>query len=537
MNIKNLIMGDQHQLSRVFDLPSGKNRRVKAQPRAKNYNQVQPISLGQQRHSTSNGAGEVKTSMTDKEKTELLQRIIEDSGQSHPSGMREFILGCFQLAEHNNFDQRSNVVLVQQLKDLVGKAYVEKKEYVNDWWSQTLPCLTKNHLELRLVCDRVNPPPVGHRPLPPPPPPPPASLPEKTPLPPKMKGKVSKPVQPKKVLSSTLTKMKDSKEAERRKKRMERFSDTSNNTKKNRNDSDENFANLNAISTNFYKFDKNKPVVGRCQTLEKKYLRLTSEPKPDLVRPLNVLKKAFELIMRKHKNKEASYSYLCDQFKSLRQDLRIQIIENQFTLKVYQTHARLALENNDIGEFNQCQSRLGQLFELPNITKSNLEEFVNYRILYYLMMNNHNSVNELKLKYLAAENLAVYRHPVVRHALEMARSLLVGDYHSFFKLYSMTSGPSKCLVNTFINRERLRALDTISKSYNQVPLSFLFPEFQLGNCETGLSFLSQLGLEEHIIIKNKGQHDEYALLNTKSCRFSIIQQYEKAKRVDIKGQI
>lgn len=536
-------MKDQHGLSQVFDIDDVRERRMKKG--GEKYNQVQPVALGQSRKIPSS---ENRKAMSEKEKTELLQRIIGGGSQQFPSGMREFILGCFQLAEQHKFDQSAHMLLVQQLKDLISKAYTEKKEYINDWWSQTIPCLTKSRTELVLACDKPSRKPSApvssplQSSLPPPPPPPPPSqeavrgtlrVPPPPPTVDMARRQNSNTVAPDRLASRS----RGSTELERRRKRMERFSNDSTGSKKSKVTSDENFANLNAISTNFYKFDKNKPVVGRCQTLEKKYLRLTSEPNPDLVRPLNVLKKAYDSILEKHTKGEASYAYLCDQFKSMRQDLRVQIIENQFALKVYQTHARLALQNNDIGEFNQCQSRLGQLFELSNLPNSNLEEFVSYRILYYLMMNNQNSINELKLKYMTAENLAVYRHPIVRHALKMANSLLMDDYHSFFKLYAETSGPTRCLVDTFISRERLRALNTISKSYNQIPLPFLFKELQLQSFDEGVEFIEQLGLSQYVSYKNKGQEGELATLNTKTSRFSIIQQFEKSKRVDIKGQI
>jgi hypothetical protein len=39
----------------------------------------------------------------------------------------------------------------------------------------------------------------------------------------------------------------------------------------------------------------------------------------------------------------------------------IQHIKNDFTIKVYETNARIALECHDINQFNQCQSKLYDL--------------------------------------------------------------------------------------------------------------------------------------------------------------------------------
>src|SRR5207248_760544 len=67
----------------------------------------------------------------------------------------------------------------------------------------------------------------------------------------------------------------------------------------------------------------NSVVVGRSTKLEKRYLRLTSAPDPDTVRPLPILEKTLEYLKAKWKA-ENNYSYICDQFKSLRQDLTVQ---------------------------------------------------------------------------------------------------------------------------------------------------------------------------------------------------------------------
>jgi hypothetical protein len=132
-------------------------------------------------------------------------------------------------------------------------------------------------------------------------------------------------------------------------------------------------------------------VKGTCQTLEKGYLRLTAPPKAELVRPEPVLQKHLHNLKKLWAKKKRDYAWMCSQLKALRQDLTVQRINNPLTVDVYETHARIALEESDLNEYNQCQTQLKELYAKlqkegdPKGLK-NLCEFLAYRLIYFVFL-------------------------------------------------------------------------------------------------------------------------------------------------------
>jgi hypothetical protein len=290
------------------------------------------------------------------------------------------------------------------------------------------------------------------------------------------------------------------------------------------------------------------PVVGTNMALEKSYFRLTAPPKAETVRPLPVLEKTLAMLTKKWRA-EKNYNYICNQFKSLRQDLTVQHIKNAFTVKVYEIHARISLEKGDTGEYNQCQTQLKALYA-QNLG-GNPAEFKAYRILYFVYTCNKTDMNDMLAELTPADKA----HEWIKHALDVRSALALGNYHKFFRLYLQAQNMGGYLMDMFIERERLSALANMSRayvpyckhlyvhlltrcSYISITLRFLTDELGFDNDEVCREFLESHGAQN--IIEEK--FDEKS---GKQFRVKIREgaaQFEQLRaaafsKVDIKGQI
>eukprot|EP00985_Skeletonema_marinoi_P018592 scaffold10417_cov137-Skeletonema_marinoi.AAC.16 len=233
-------------------------------------------------------------------------------------------------------------------------------------------------------------------------------------------------------------------------------------------------------------------VKGTCQVLEKHYLRLTSPPKAELVRPQPILAKHLKNLKKSwkkgriHKGTQRDYNWYCSQFKALRQDLTVQRIFNAFAVDVYETHAKIALEEDDINEYNQSQTQLKELYDSINGHENeegnggalkNMNEFVSYRIIYYVFLSGNKkyeggSSDVLKIIHkLSPEQRS---DPFIQHSLLVRAAVADNDYHKFFQLQDSAPNMSDYLMDKIVPSIRQSALQTICKAYRpSVSTSFV----------------------------------------------------------------
>ncbi|KAH9933307.1 SAC3/GANP/Nin1/mts3/eIF-3 p25 family-domain-containing protein [Fomitopsis serialis] len=281
------------------------------------------------------------------------------------------------------------------------------------------------------------------------------------------------------------------------------------------------------MNTNVPNWDKHT-IVGTSREIFKDYLRLTSEPKPEQIRPYPILQETLAQLKKRWREK-ANYNWICSQFKSLRQDLTVQRIKNEFTVTVYEIHARMALEVGDMVEYNQCQAMLRNLYELGIPGK--VEEFTAYRILMLLHGRNRSDMN-LYVGQLTDKQKA---DPAVRHALDVQRALAMGNYHRLFDLYLNAPNMGAYIMDHFIDRERVRALIVMTKAYRTLPLSFVQNELAFDGLAQAREFLTE---HRAGIFQNPDAPDAEKILDCKPAGAPLAQVLEeKYRKVQIKGAV
>ncbi|ANZ78124.1 BA75_04404T0 [Komagataella pastoris] len=458
-----------------------------------------------------------------------------------PSALESFVSHCFQRSNVESFSPSKKKELQKQLTQIINLAILENKLDSNNWSKQKLPIFGEvRELELEQKMRAVPPNCVstGRSDL--------------------MHQKAVQPPQP----------FVPTENQQKKKSRELRFKITK-----------------KSSSSRQTACDLNSKLVGTNTSIEKDYYRLTSHPDPSMVRPLPILKKSLQHLYAKYQSLErfkvlskTQYSYFLNQLKSLRQDLTVQDIQNQFTVKVYEFNTQLAIQNEDFGELNQCLTQLAQLYSVSNMGRTyyysdthkyeeahncflakglcedrnhiNMFKFTSYRILYFLLIDTPWELLKIKQDlFNRGQQYAIRHNKFLSKSFKLSELITTMDYihivDEFSSFVNMDSSVLnfmsvfddehmalnqddwffyKILYHKIFLREQLKALITISKSYRQISL------YYLKNLLMDLAFFEENQLSRFI--------ENGEVFNCMGARPLLLQiEKKQLSKVDIKGQV
>lgn len=175
-----------------------------------------------------------------------------------------------------------------------------------------------------------------------------------------------------------------------------------------------------------------------------------------------------------------------------------------------------------MGEFNQCQGQLKDLYKIYKLP-GHVDEFMGYRILYMIHTNNKTEL----VQTIASLSDSQKSLACVSHALQVRSSIATRNYDSLFNLYMSAPCLAGYLMDQFIDRERIKALVIISHSFR--------PTFPLKDLNLGFMNLSGLKkwLLSHSLVLTGDSMDTKASFPILTLLYSTL----SSQAIDIKGQI
>lgn len=183
----------------------------------------------------------------------------------------------------------------------------------------------------------------------------------------------------------------------------------------------------------------------------------------------------------------------------------MQRLTNRFSVDVYETHARMALEEDDINEYNQSQTQLKELYDLidaevaggtggkhkqtkqqqqaekeKEVALKNRNEFIAYRIIYYVFLSGNrkyeggsSDIFKIMLQLTPEQR----KDECIQHALLVRAAVADNDYHNFFQLQDTAPNMSDYLMDKIVPHVRRDALQRMCRAYRpSVSAQFVLKE-------------------------------------------------------------
>ncbi|CAK9045929.1 Leukocyte receptor cluster member 8 [Durusdinium trenchii] len=200
-------------------------------------------------------------------------------------------------------------------------------------------------------------------------------------------------------------------------------------------------------------------------------MRFNDAPRAEDVRPLSVLREAFQKARQRWTQKR-DWSYVGEMLRSIRQDLTIQMVKDAFVVEVHEYWAQVALEFGDFKQFDQAAVQLEAYYADPALESgaAKLKEVLAWRLLYLTVEGEGLAT----LEFLQRHQRHLKEGAVVKFAWRLRRAMSQRCYPQAVKLLApMVSTETdlpvlpESLRAELLRRARLLQLMTVCKALSR----------------------------------------------------------------------
>lgn len=222
-------------------------------------------------------------------------------------------------------------------------------------------------------------------------------------------------------------------------------------------------------------------IVGTCQEVERRYVRVTSQPDPRTVRPEPVLREALARVQERER-KGRDYEECQDLYMSICQDLRLQQLDGPLAIEVRESFAQCAMrartgppdgaKGMDVKALSDSLLHLQALYAQHPGQPRELE-FALYRMLLWLALaQDAGPEQQTGWVSLAPATAALLPHraaPLARFGLDVLAAVTAADSARYFALAAVPpvgAAEARHILETLLTPPvRARAYAALLKAY------------------------------------------------------------------------
>lgn len=139
-------------------------------------------------------------------------------------------------------------------------------------------------------------------------------------------------------------------------------------------------------------------------------------------------------------------------------------------MECYEENSRISLEEGDMGQYNQCQSALWDLYKSGiYFTKESMSKYIGFQLLSLILELKDQQFEHMLVRLEVEQLESEYVQNVLKYAevyRRLRRALKIGNYPELFRFYRSQDVTTRSLVDQYMEKLKAMCLAMMCKTYS-----------------------------------------------------------------------